>query len=415
MENSTAWKRPFFVFWTAQAFSQVGSGLASFALIWWMTESTGSATILAIAAMVGLLPGVLIGPLAGTLVDRLNRKTVMIISDAISALMAALLVVLFWMQVIEIWHIYAIIAVRALAGAFQFPAMQSSTSLMAPKEQLTRVAGLNQALQGVMMVATPAMGAMTLSLLPLHMIMGIDVVTAAIAIGLLFVVRIPQPKVDLKAVERTVMQDMRAGLAYVLRWRALLSIMGIAALLNLIITPAFSLIPILVTKHFQGGAAQLAGLNVAYGFGFIGGGVLLGVWGGFKRRILTSMLGLAGLGIGMLFIGISPAGAYGMALGGMVVVGVMNPLTNGPFFAILQSVVPFEMQGRVFTVMMSISMGMSPIGLIIAGPLADHFNVQIWYVLGAVVCLTMVAWVLLSPALLRLEDEGSRRVPVAAD
>jgi MFS transporter, DHA3 family, macrolide efflux protein len=415
MENTNAWKRPFFLFWTAQAFSQVGSGLASFALIWWMTKTTGSATVLATAAMVGLLPGVLIGPLAGTLVDRWNRKTVMIASDALSALMAGLLVALFWMQVIEIWHIYAIIAVRALAGAFQFPAMQSSTSLMAPQEQLARVAGLNQALQGIMMVATPAMGALALSLLPLHLIMGIDVVTAAIAIGLLFVVHIPQPKVDLKAVERSVLQDMRAGLAYVLRWPALLSIMGIAALLNLVITPAFSLIPILVTQHFQGGAAQLAWMNAAYGLGFIGGGVLLGVWGGFKRRILTSMLGLAGLGLGTLLIGVSHAGAYGMALAGMVVVGIMNPLTNGPFFAILQSIVPPEMQGRVFTVLMSVSMGMSPIGLIIAGPLADHFGVQIWYVTGAVVCLTMVAWILLNPALLRLEDEGSRRVSALAD
>jgi MFS transporter, DHA3 family, macrolide efflux protein len=415
MEHSNAWKRPFFLFWTAQAFSQVGSGLASFALIWWMTETTGSATILATAAMVGLLPGVLLGPLAGTLVDRLNRKTVMIVSDAISALMAGLLVLLFWVQVIEIWHVYAIIAVRALAGAFQFPAMQSSTSLMAPTEQLARVAGLNQALQGVMMVATPAMGAMALSLLPLHQIMGIDVVTAAIAIGLLFVVHIPQPEVDLKAAERSVMQDMRAGLAYVLRWPALLSVMGIAALLNLVITPAFSLIPILVTQHFQGGAAQLAWMNVAYGLGFIVGGVLLGIWGGFKRRILTSMLGLAGLGLGTLLIGVSPGEAYGMALGGMMIVGIMNPLTNGPFFAILQSIVPPEMQGRVFTVLMSISMGMSPVGLIIAGPLADYFGVQIWYLIGAVVCLTMVAWILLSPALLRLEDESSRKIPTPAD
>jgi DHA3 family macrolide efflux protein-like MFS transporter len=406
MQNENRWKPPFVAFWLTQALSLFGSGLASFAVVWWITESTGSATVLATASLAALLPGILFGPLAGALVDRLNRKWVIILSDASSAVLALLLVGLFWTGHIQLWHIYVINILRALAGAFQFPAVQSSTSLMVPHEHLTRVAGLNQALQGLTMIATPPLGALLLSLLPMHSILGIDLITAVIAISLLFALRIPQPAIRQTTtnVTATVWQDMHGGFSFLKRWPALLSVMGIAALLNLVLTPAFTLVPILVTDHFHGSAVQLGWINGAYGLGIIGGGALLGIWGGFKRRIFTSVLGIAGLGIGSLLIAVSPASAYGMALTGMILVGAMNAFANGPFFAILQTIIPPEMQGRVFTVLMSVSMAMAPVGLALAGPLADHFGVQLWYLLGALVCLLMVIWILLSPALLSLEE-----------
>jgi MFS transporter, DHA3 family, macrolide efflux protein len=414
MENVSNWKFTFFTFWFTQALSLFGSGLASFALVWWITKSTGSATVLATASLAALLPGILFGPLAGALVDRLNRKWIIIISDAVSALFALLLVVLFWTNNIQLWHIYIINIGRAVAGAFQFPSVQSSTSLMVPKGQLARVAGLNQALQGVTMIAAPPLGALLLSLLPIHSILGIDMLSALVAICLLLTIAIPQPVIPQAAtrVAATVWQDMRAGFSFIRRWPALLSVMCIAALLNLVLTPAFTLVPILVTQHFHGSALQLGWINAAYGFGIIGGGALLGVWGGFKRRILTSLLGLTGLGIGSFLIGISPSGAYGIALAGMALVGIMNTFANGPFFAILQSIVPPEMQGRVFTVLMSASMAMAPFGLALAGPLADRFGVQLWYVLGALAYGLMVIWIVFSPALLHLEEEQMRPASV---
>jgi MFS transporter, DHA3 family, macrolide efflux protein len=414
MENLRYWKLTFFTFWFTQALSLFGSGLASFALVWWITESTGSATVLATASLMALLPGILFGPLAGALVDRLNRKWIIIISDAISALLALLLVMLFWTNNIQLWHIYAINIMRGVAGAFQFPAVQSSTSLMVPKEQLARVAGLNQALQGMTMIATPPLGALLLSLLPIHLILGIDVLSAAVAICLLLTIAIPQPMIHRATahVAATVWQDMRAGFSFLRRWPALLSVMCIAALLNLVLTPGFTLVPILITQHFHGSAVQLGLINAMYGFGIISGGALLGIWGGFRRRIMTSLLGLTGLGVGSFLIGISPSDAFGMAVAGMALVGMMNTFANGPFFAILQSIVPPEMQGRVFTVLMTVSMAMAPFGLALAGPLSDRFGVQLWYVLGALICCLMVTWIVLSPGLLHLEEEQMHPVSV---
>lgn len=198
---------------------------------------------------------------------------------------------------------------------------------------------------------------------------------------------------------------MRAGFAFIRNWPALLSIMLIAALLNLVLMPAFTLVPILITQHFDGSAFQLGWLNAAFGLGIVGGGALLGVWGGFKRRIYTSLLGLAGLGVGCFIIGSAPQQAYWFAVAGMAVVGIMNAFANGPFFAILQSIVPPGMQGRVFTVLMSVSTAATPIGLILAGPLADRLGVQFWYILSAILCWAIVVWIMLSPTILHLEEK----------
>jgi DHA3 family macrolide efflux protein-like MFS transporter len=406
MNTGQSWKLNFISFWLTQAMSLLGSGLASFALVWWMTEKTGSATVLTTATLSALLPGILIAPLAGALVDRLNRRTIMVVSDAASACMALLIAVLFWTGNIQLWHIYLINAVRALAGAFQFPAVQSSTALLVPQKQLARIAGLNQALQGLNMVAMPPLGALLLSLYPVHTILGMDVLTAVLAIGLLLVVRIPKPESQpqSESMPATIWQDLHAGFAFLRRWPALLGVMGIASLLNLVLTPAFTLLPILVTQHFNGSAVHLGWINASYGAGIIAGGAILGVWGGFKRRVLTSLLGLVGLGAGSLLIGVTPSNAFGIALAGMGMVGMMNTFVNGPFFAVLQSIVPNEMQGRVFTVLMSVSMAMTPIGLALAGPIADRFAVQSWYVLGALICGLMAAWIVLNPALLHLEE-----------
>jgi MFS transporter, DHA3 family, macrolide efflux protein len=310
---------------------------------------------------------------------------------------------------IQVWHVFVVMFVRAVAGAFQFPAVQSSTSLMVPEEQLARVAGLNQALQGVTGIATPPLGALLLGLLPLGWIMAMDVVTAVIAVGLLSLIHIPRPPAQPTAVaERvSVFADLRAGFRYILSWPGLLGILLIATLLNLVLAPAFALVPILVTRHFDGGALQLAWMNAAFGLGTVAGGLLLGAWGGFKSRIHTTTLGLAGIGLGALLVGLAPSTAYGIGLAGMLLMGVMNPIANGPFFAILQTVVPPQMQGRVFTTMMSITMGVSPLGLAVAGPLSDLLGVQLWYLVAAAICLVMTGFALSSRPIRQLEKAGS--------
>lgn len=410
-----SWQRRFFTFWIAQAISLIGSNLAQFAITWWMTRATGSATVLATATLFAILPGVVLGPLAGVLVDRWNRRAIILVADGVGAVGAGLLMVLFWTDTIQIWQLYAIIFVRSLAGTFHFTAVQSSTSLMVPHEQLARVAGLNQTIQGINMVVAPPLGALLLEVLALHGMMAIDVVTALVAIGLVFTITIPQPQVTTTTSQQlSILADLSTGLRYIWQWPGLFLALVLSSLLNFLLNPAFSLLPILVTQHFQGDALQFATLNTTLGLGFVAGGLLLSVWGGFKRRIYTAVAGIVGMSMGALLIALAPADGYWLAVVGMAIFGILNPIANGPFMAIMQAVVAPEMQGRFFTVLNTMSQGMAPLGLVLAGPVADAFGVQIWFLIGAIGLLAISGIFFFTPALRNLEDHrGEQRVITA--
>jgi len=410
-QGQANWKARFFTIWTGQQFSLLGSHLAGFALIWWLTESTGSATVLAMATLAQLLPGVLLGPFVGALVDRWNRRVVMLVADSAIAVLSAWLATLFYAGTLQTWHVYLILGARALGGAFHWPAMSASTSLMVPEDQLGRVAGINQAMQGILNIVAPPLGAFLMSLLPLGAIMGIDVVSAAFAILPLFFVTIPQPVRQVtstidgaKGPVRSLWADVREGLAYVWGWPGLRALLLMAMVINFVFTPAGSLIPLLVTDRFGLGALELGWMNSAWGAGVILGGLLLSVWGGFKRRMLTSLAGLLGMGVGAVLVGLAPSTAFGMALGAMLLAGLMNPITNGPIHAIFQAAVSPEMQGRVFSVVGSACSAMAPVGMAIAGPVADRIGVHGWFLLAGVSCIAMAAVGRVSPAVMSLGD-----------
>ncbi len=390
---SQRWAAPFFTIWGGQAFSLLGSMIVQFALIWWLTQTTGSATVLATASLAGILPQVIIGPFAGALVDRWQRRLVMIAADSLIALTTGALIVLYVTGQMQAWHIYVVMFLRSALGGFHWTAMQASTSLMVPKAQLARIAGLNQTLHGSMNIISPPLAALLLDLLPLHGLLAIDVVTALLAVTPLLFIAIPQPPrrqamtgEDHTTPQPSVLSDLVAGVRYVAAWSGLLAIILMAMVLNFVINPAFALMPILVTKHFGGAALQLGWLESAWGIGVVTGGLALSAWGGFRRRVITSLLGIIGMGIGTLTIGLAPSHAFFLALGGMFLAGFMNPMANGPFFALLQSTVAPEMQGRVMALIGSGTAAMMPLSLLIAGPVADALGVRLWYMIGGLTC-----------------------------
>jgi DHA3 family macrolide efflux protein-like MFS transporter len=405
--TKTTSMRPFFTVWTGQVFSLLGSELVQFALVWWLTTTTGSAMILALATMMAVLPRVFVSPVAGALVDRWNRRTVMMMADGLSALAIVLLAVLFAFDAVQVWHVYVVMFVRAACGAFHWPAMQASTTLMVPEEHLARVAGLNQALQGLGAIVAPPLGALLLNVLPMQGVLAVDVVTAILAIAPLFLVHVPQPEraaVSTQASRPSMMADLREAVRFLRAWPGILMIIAIAVLVNLLIFPALSLQPLLVTEHFGGDALQLAWLQSAFGVGMVSGGVTLSVWGGFKRRSLTGLLALALSGAGFAAIGVAPANTFPMALGAMFFAWFMNPIANGSLMAVLQIIVPADMQGRVFTLLQSAAGAMIPLGLVIAGPLADVLGVQIWFLVAGVAMAVMGIGALFVPAITRLDD-----------
>jgi DHA3 family macrolide efflux protein-like MFS transporter len=411
---SKNWLRTFIIIWIGQAFSLFGSMLVQFALVWWLTQKTGSATILATASLVAYLPMVFLGPFAGAIVDRVNRKTVMILADALVALTTLALVFIAAYGQLAPWHIYIAMFIRSLGQAFHFPAMQASTSLLVPEKHLSRVAGINQALNGAMNIIAPPSGALLIGVLQLHWVLIIDILTAALAIIPLLIVYIPQPVQVLTSVGKpivgSILTEIKEGFLYVYRWKGLFYVLLFAVLINFLINPAFTLLPLLVTKHFHGTAIHYGWMESAIGIGIVIGGLGLGAWGGFRRKIFTSISGIAGMGIGALIIGFAPGNLYWVGIAGVFVLGIMNPIANGPFFALIQSKVDPGVQGRVMTMTSSITSGLTPLALIIAGPLADRFGIQTWFVLGGILCLVISILMRMLKVIYTLEDQSGNQV-----
>jgi MFS transporter, DHA3 family, macrolide efflux protein len=402
--------RPFFILWVGQAFSLLGSQLVQFALIWWLVQQTGSATVLAGASIVGLLPQVLLGPFAGVLVDRWNRKLTLLGADITVALATLALAILFWADMAQIWQVYAILFIRALGGTFHWPAMTASISLMVPQEQLTRIQGLNQILNGGLNIAAAPLGALLVTLVPIQNVLLIDLATALVGMTTVLIVHIPQPErkkeeQSSQSFTRVYWSDMREGLKYLLGWRGLLILTGMAMMLNMVLSPTTSFMPLLITDHFNGGPWHLGLVQSAFGVGILLGGLLLGVWGGFKRRVYTSLFGVTGIGAGILLVGIAPASLFPLAIAGMLLGGIMSSLANGPILAIFQANVEPGMQGRVLALVGSATAAMMPISLALAGPLADIIGVRVWFIFGGLISLAVAIAGFFIPSLVNIEQE----------
>jgi DHA3 family macrolide efflux protein-like MFS transporter len=422
MENPTQskpanWARRFFTIWSGQALSLFGSALVQFALIWWLTQKSGSATVLAIATLVGMLPQIVIGPFAGALVDRWNRRLIMIAADAIIALFSLLLAYLFVTGTVQIWHVYVVMAMRALGGAFHYPAMAASTPLMVPNEQLTRINGLNQALQGVNSLVAPPVGALLLGILPTQGILLIDVGTAILAILPLLFLSVPQPvrhPEEHLEVKPSLFNDVRNGLAYIRTIPGFTAIISMALFLNFLLVPTTALVPLLVTKHFGKGAIELGLLESAMGIGIIVGGILLSLWGGFKKKIATSLTGIIGLGIGVMLVGIAPASLFILAITGNIILGLMLPIANGPIGALMQTIVRPDMQGRVMSLVNSGATAISPLGLLIAGPFSDWLGIRVWFWAGGILCVMIAVAAFFRPVIMNVEShEGTVQTPAS--
>jgi DHA3 family macrolide efflux protein-like MFS transporter len=365
------------------------------------------------ATLVALLPQIFFSPFAGALVDRWNRRRVMIVADSAGALATLWMVYLFAVGAAEVWHVYLIMLIRSMAGAFHWPAMQASTSLMVPEQHLARVAGFNQMLQGAISIIAPPMGALLLEAFPMEGVLSIDIVTATIAVIPLLFIDIPQPERNIESQQQkpSMLGDLVEGLRYVRGWPGLLIILFMATMINFLFTPAFSLMPLLVTEHFGGEALELGWLEASWGIGVVIGGLTLGIWGGFKNKTITSMVGLIGMGAGAVIVGAAPGTAFAIAIAGMLIAGFMNPITNGPLFALLQSTVLPTMQGRVFTLVGAAATAMSPLSLMVAGPVADALGLRLWYVVAGLFCALMGISGFFIPALVHIERDMQAAKP----
>jgi DHA3 family macrolide efflux protein-like MFS transporter len=258
-----------------------------------------------------------------------------------------------------------------------------------------------------MALVAPPVGALLISVLPTQGVLFVDIGTAMLAILPLLFLSIPQPErkaIVAEGKKPSLLQDVRDGINYVRNWPGLVAILLMAVLLNFLLTPTGSLMPLLVTKHFGKGALEFGLTDSAWGLGVIAGGILLGIWGGFKRKIITALIGITGLGAGVMIIAAAPANGFFLALIAMGILGVMNSMANGPLGALLQSIVRRDMQGRVNSLVNSAATAMTPIGLLIAGPVSDLIGIRSWYWIAGIVSLLMGIAGFFMPVVMNVEE-----------
>ncbi len=383
------WRIRYWSVFAGQAVSLIGSALTQFVLLWWITDTTGSVSALATAGLVALLPQALLGPLGGTLADRWSRRAIMIGADLVSAVCMVVLIALFLSGSVELWHLYVMMFIRSAMQAFQQPAATASTAMLVPATFLGRAAGLNQSLTGIMTVAAAPLGALAISLMPIGYALAIDVATAVLGIVPLLIFAIPQSRASSDS-GPNLWREFREGLDLVWNNPGLRRMYGLLGAIVLIVMPSFTLVPLLVKEHFGGAAPQVALIESIGGMGMVAGGLLVAAISP-KRHVLWVLWGFAISCLSLALTALAPAQMFPVAVTMWAISGVTYIAGNAPFTALLQSIVPNHLQGRVLSLLATIMGLASPIGLAIATPLGEWIGVRWLFVtlglLGAVVSL----------------------------
>ena len=363
----------FTIVWVGQVISFLGSGMTWFALTIWAWEITGQATALALVGFFAFGPTVLLSPVAGALVDRWNRKLVMMLSDLAAGLSTVVVLILYASGNLQIWHLYVAGAFAGAFQAFQFPAYSAAVTMMLPKEQYARASGMLSLAGSASGVLAPIMAGVLLGPIGITGIMVIDVITFIVAIGTLLIVQVPQPVATEAGKEGrgSLLQESAYGFRYIYARKGLFSLLLIFLAANLIFSISFTILSPMILARTANNEVALGTVRSVMGLGGVAGGLLLSAWGGPKRKIHGVLLGMAISSVtGTILLGIGQDLAI-WSLGAFFSTFLM-PIINGSSQAIWQAKVAPDVQGRVFSVRRLIAQVSAPLAILLSGPLADH-------------------------------------------
>ncbi len=362
----------FSIIWFGQLVSLTGSGMTVFSLTLWAWQATGSATALALMSFFFMGPTVLMSPIAGALVDRWSRKFVMILTDTISGLATLAVLLLYLSGHLQVWHLYLGAAVVGAFQAFQWPAYSATISVMVDKKHYGRANGMMSLAESASSIAAPLLAGMLIGPIGIAGVMTLDLITFLFAIGTLALVHIPQPpKVTLEPTgDSSLLGESLYGFTYILRRPSLLGLQLTLMATNLLGSFAFGVLSPMILARTDNNAQILGTVLSISGVGGVMGGIAMSLWGGPARRVhgLLGGLALESL-LGTLVLGV--ARSLPLWVAGAFFTSFFIPIINGSNQAIWQSKVPPDVQGRVFAVRRLIAQITSPLGLLIAGPLAD--------------------------------------------
>ncbi len=399
------WKKHFYTLWAGQTVSLLTSSVVQYALLWHLTQRTGSAAVLSMAALIGFLPMAVFGPFTGSLADRWDRRRIMIAADMAIAGAALILVLFGAAGKLPIPLIFGALFLRAMGTAFHQPCLNAVTPLMVPAEELDRCAGRTQAFQSVSTLVSPALAALLYAVMPLHLLIGLDVLGAAAGVIAVVFARIPKtPRVE-SSVKAHVFLDTLNGLKYLFRQKGLFSLTMVTTLLSFAYIPAASLYPMMVLHRFGGTTTHAGIIETGFSIEMLLGGVILSALRGPKRRIFLMAASLLMIGLTVTCMGLLPPEGL-MAFGVLTLLsGLAAPFFQGLFMALLQRKVRPDYLGRVMGVSGSLMSLACPLGLAAAGAMAEAWGAPVWFITGGLLCVLCAGLCLLIPAVRRMNED----------
>jgi DHA3 family macrolide efflux protein-like MFS transporter len=409
------WKKNTALFLAGQALSFFGTMVVQYALVWHITLKSQSGTMITLFTAAGFLPMFFISPFAGVWADKFNRKYIINIADGAIAFVS-LVVAVFLMLGIDSYGLLLFCAlVRSLGQGTQTPAVGAFIPQIVPQEQLTKINGIQNSIQSMVTLSSPMVSGALMAFAPLQTLFFLDVVTAIIGISIvLFFVKSPRviqaPKViqspqtvQVPAVQPeqkgvAYFHDLKEGLRYIRNHGYVLRMIVLSAVFLFFFAPAALLTPLQVTRNFGNDVWRLSSIEVTFSVGMMIGGILIGMWGGFKNRIYTMSLSCALCGV--LAIGLGIVTNFWLYLIIMAIMGVSLPLWNAPFMVLLQTTVEPSFMGRVLSVFTMVSSTMMPLGMVVFGPIADTVSIDVLLV-GTGIVVTLLAIPLVTSRTLR--------------
>jgi DHA3 family macrolide efflux protein-like MFS transporter len=409
------------LFLTGQALSFFGTMVVQYALVWHITLKSQSGTMITLFTVAGFLPMFFISPFAGVWADRFNRKYIINIADGSIAFVSLIVAILLMLGIDNYGVLLFCAFVRSLGQGTQMPAAGAFIPQIVPREQLTKINGIQNSVQSLVTLSSPMISGALMTFAPLHTLFFLDVVTAAIGISIvLFFVKTPkeiraqapqeiqvpaaQPAQEEPARDRleqkgtAYFHDLKEGISYIKKHGYVLRMIALSAAFLFFFAPAAFLTPLQVARSFGNDVWRLSAIEIAFSLGMMLGGILISFWGGFKNRIYT--MAFSNVLCGILSIGLGLAPYFWLYLVIMAIMGLALPLYNTPSMVLLQTTVEPAFMGRVLSVFTMVSSTMMPLGMVVFGPLSDTLSIGVLLV-GTGIAATLLTIPLMTSRTLR--------------
>ena len=382
------WKRKTILFLISQCITLFGSMIVQMSIIWYVTIKTSSGGWVAAFTICSYLPQFLISFFAGVWADRYSRKKLIILADGVitvATLVMFLVMPMISLDSILLSALLAVSIIRSVGAGIQTPAVNAVIPQLVPEEYLMKYNGLNATVQSIVQFAAPAVAGAVLSIGTFRATLFIDILTALVGIGLLSCVLLPKQEASNENV--SVLSEIKAGIRYSFSDKLIGKILIVYGLYILLCVPAGFMAALLVSLVYGDVYWYLTAVELVGFAGMALGGVLMGVWGGFKSRIKTFALGLFVLSLMTISMGVSPYFILYLVL--MFVYSIALTMIQTATTTIIQEKADSSMQGRVFGLMGAMYSGFLPVGMAIFGPLADVMPLQ-WIIVGSGIALAGV-------------------------